>query len=54
MVMLPMMSWIPIRIVESSKVSVTRDGTTRMVWEPNSDTRIRFESHPEGMNPGIS
>jgi hypothetical protein len=34
------------------KVSVTQHGTTRMVWEPNSNTRIRFESHPEGLMVG--
>ncbi len=28
------------------KVSTTQHGTTRMVWEPNSNTRIRYESHP--------
>ncbi|MFC2146804.1 RHS repeat domain-containing protein, partial [Acidobacteriota bacterium] len=38
--------------VEPTKVSVTQHGTTRMVWEPNSNTRIRFESHPEGLKVG--
>lgn len=28
------------------KVTTTQHGTTRMVWEPNSNTRIRYESHP--------
>jgi hypothetical protein len=23
-----------------------------MVWEPNANTRIRYESHPEGLKPG--
>ena len=30
----------------SPKVTTTQHGTTRMVWEPNSSTRIRYESHP--------
>lgn len=38
--------------VEPSKVSLTPDGTTRIVWEPNANTRIRYESHPEGLKPG--
>jgi len=37
--------------VEPSKVSRTPDGTQRVVWEPNANTRIRFESHPEGLSP---
>ena len=28
------------------KVSTTQHGTTRMEWQPNSNTRIRYESHP--------
>ena len=39
------------------KVARTPDGTTRMVWEPNANTRIRFESHPESLssgNPGFN
>ena len=28
------------------KITTTQHGTTRMVWEPNSNTRIRYESHP--------
>ena len=28
------------------KVSTTQHGTQRMVWEPNKNTRIRYESHP--------
>ncbi len=28
------------------KLSRTLDGTRRYLWEPNSNTRIRFESHP--------
>lgn len=38
--------------VQPSKVTTTQDGTRRVVWEPNADTRIRFESHPEGLKPG--
>jgi len=38
--------------VPPSKVATTKDGTVRMVWEPNANTRIRFESHPEGLKPG--
>ena len=34
------------------KVTTTKDGTIRMIWEPNSNTRIRFESHPDGLKPG--
>ncbi|PXZ04751.1 hypothetical protein [Gilliamella apicola] len=30
----------------SPKVTTTQHGTTRMVWEPNSSTRIRYESYP--------
>jgi hypothetical protein len=37
--------------VEPKKVSVTADGTSRVVWEPNSNTRIRYESHPDGLRP---
>lgn len=37
--------------VEPSKVGTTPDGTQRVVWEPNANTRIRFESHPEGLSP---
>lgn len=35
-----------------SKVGATPDGTRRLVWEPDADTRIRFESHPDGLKPG--
>jgi RHS repeat-associated protein len=28
------------------KVSTTQHGTRRYLWEPNQNTRIRFESHP--------
>lgn len=35
-----------------SKVGITPDGTTRTTWEPNANTRIRHESHPEGLSPG--
>ena len=28
------------------KISTTQHGTKRYLWEPNSNTRIRFESHP--------
>jgi hypothetical protein len=38
--------------VQPSKISTTKDGTVRMVWEPNANTRIRYESHPEGLKPG--
>jgi len=38
--------------VEPTKVGTTPDGTTRVVWEPSSNIRIRYESHPEGLNPG--
>jgi hypothetical protein len=34
------------------KVGVTPDGTPRMTWEPNGNTRIRYESHPGGLTPG--
>jgi hypothetical protein len=37
--------------VPPSKVTTTPDGTARMLWEPNSNTRIRYESHPEGLTP---
>nr|WP_288453783.1 DUF637 domain-containing protein [uncultured Pseudomonas sp.] len=33
------------------KVSTTQHGTLRMTWEPNSNTRIRYESHPG--DPGV-
>lgn len=33
------------------KVSQTQHGTQRMVWEPNADTRIRYESHPGDPGP---
>lgn len=33
------------------KVSTTQHGTTRMTWEPNSNTRIRYESHPGDSGP---
>ncbi len=35
-----------------SKVGKTPDGTTRVVWEPNPNTKIRYESHPHGLKPG--
>ncbi|WP_175016773.1 RHS repeat domain-containing protein [Massilia sp. YMA4] len=38
--------------VQPKKIGVTPDGTKRVVWEPNANTRIRFESHPEGLSPG--
>ena len=38
--------------VEPTKVGTTPDGTPRAVWEPNENTRIRYESHPEGLAPG--
>ena len=38
--------------VEPKKVTLTPDGTQRVIWEPNSNTRIRFESHPEGLRAG--
>jgi hypothetical protein len=34
------------------KISTTPDGTSRLKWEPNENTRIRFESHPEGLKSG--
>jgi hypothetical protein len=34
------------------KTTMTKDGTVRMVWQPNANTRVRFESHPEGLKPG--
>ena len=37
---------------QPKKVGLTPDGTLRVVWEPNANTRIRFESHPEGLKPG--
>ena len=37
--------------VEPKRISTTPDGTQRIVWEPNSNTRIRFESHPHGLSP---
>jgi len=33
------------------KISSTVDGTLRMLWNPCSDIRIRFESHPDGLKP---
>ncbi|HCR4018938.1 TPA: hemagglutinin repeat-containing protein [Morganella morganii] len=33
------------------KVSTTQHGTTRMLWEPNVNTRIRYESHPGDSGP---
>ncbi|MCR4539727.1 DUF6531 domain-containing protein [Pseudomonas sp. 18.1.10] len=33
------------------KVSKTKHDTQRMEWKPNSDTRIRFESHPGDIGP---
>lgn len=36
--------------VEPSKVGQTPDGTVRVTWAPNENTRIRFESHPEGLS----
>ncbi len=40
--------------VPPKKTGLTPDGTARIVWEPNSQTRIRFESHPDGLQPGDS
>ncbi len=37
--------------VEPKKIGTTPDGTTRVTWEPNANTRIRYESHPEGLQP---
>ncbi|OCG38875.1 hypothetical protein A9G29_10280 [Gilliamella sp. Fer2-1] len=31
---------------KNPKVTTTQHETARMVWEPNSNTRIRYESHP--------
>ncbi|WP_321845470.1 RHS repeat-associated core domain-containing protein [Paraburkholderia bannensis] len=33
------------------KIGTTPDGTSRYTWFPNSNTRIRYESHPEGLCP---
>ncbi|WP_241300663.1 RHS repeat-associated core domain-containing protein, partial [Burkholderia stabilis] len=33
------------------KIGTTPDGTPRYTWFPNSNTRIRYESHPEGLCP---
>ncbi|MEZ6066512.1 MAG: hypothetical protein R3B90_12565 [Planctomycetaceae bacterium] len=38
--------------VPPSKVTTTKDGTVRIEWEPNTTTRIRYESHPQGLKPG--
>jgi hypothetical protein len=35
-----------------TKVSKTQDNTLRVIWRPNENTRIRFESHPHGLSPG--
>jgi RHS repeat-associated protein len=35
------------------KVSKTKHDTQRIEWKPNSDTRIRFESHPGDKGPYI-
>ncbi len=35
--------------VQPKKVGLTPDGTLRVIWEPNANTRIRFESHPGGL-----
>lgn len=32
--------------VQPKKISTTKHGTKRVVWEPNQNTRIRYESHP--------
>jgi len=37
---------------QPKKIGLTPDGTQRIVWEPNANTRIRFESHPEGLQSG--
>jgi hypothetical protein len=37
--------------VEPSRVSTTKEGRTRVVWEPDDNTRIRFESHPYDDGP---
>jgi hypothetical protein len=34
------------------KIGTTPDQTKRMTWEPNANTRIRYESHPESLKPG--
>ena len=33
-------------------ISKTKEGTTRMKWEPNQNTQIRYESHPHDLKPG--
>jgi hypothetical protein len=38
--------------MQPTRVGTTPDSTPRVVWEPNSNTRIRFESHPGGLSPG--
>jgi hypothetical protein len=38
--------------VQPTKVTMTKDGTVRIEWEPSANTRIRYESHPEGLKPG--
>jgi hypothetical protein len=38
--------------VPPTRVGTTPDGTPRVVWEPNANTRIRFKSHPDGLSPG--
>ncbi|MCP4537140.1 MAG: hypothetical protein GY832_08325, partial [Chloroflexi bacterium] len=39
--------------VQPSKVSTTKHGTKRFVWEPNKNTRIRYESHPGDSGPFV-
>ena len=34
--------------------TLTKDGTEKMVWNPNANTRIRYESHPGNVTQGIS
>jgi RHS repeat-associated protein len=40
------------QIGQPTRVGSTPDGTVRITWEPNSNTRIRYESHPGGLQPG--
>ena len=37
--------------VPPSKVSTTPDDTPRIVWQPNENTGIQFESQSEGLSP---
>ena len=38
--------------VGPKKIGLTPDGTQRITWEPNANTRIRYESHPDGLKSG--